>query len=42
MIEVGNESPDKIHKHFEGTRSKKIEESWEPAEKSLHDWRNGK
>jgi len=42
MIEVGNESPDKIHKHFESARAEKLKNSWEPAEKALHDWRNGR
>jgi putative FmdB family regulatory protein len=42
MIEVGDESPDKIHKHFDEGRKQKLEDSWEPAEKALHDWRNGK
>jgi putative FmdB family regulatory protein len=42
MIEVGNESPDKIHKHFESERAAKHADTWsEPTEKTLYEWRNG-
>jgi putative FmdB family regulatory protein len=29
VIEVGNESPDKIHKHFDSTREDKLKKSWD-------------
>jgi hypothetical protein len=42
MIEVGDESPDKIHKHFESERAEKSAQTWsEPVEKTLYEWRNG-